>query len=118
MARIRTIKPTFWGDDNVSRLSRDARLLLVGLVSFADDQGRFLASTAAISGFVFPHDDLPPAKVKGWLKEIESKARTTVCFYEVEGRRYGWFPNYPRHQRINRPQPSPLPPPPGQETLL
>jgi hypothetical protein len=59
MARIRTIKPSFWGSPTVAKLSRDARLLAVGLISMADDDGRFLCSTAAVNGYVFPNDDLP-----------------------------------------------------------
>ena len=117
MARIRSIKPSFWGDEDVAGLSRDARLVLLGLVSLQDDDGRFLASPAAVAGYVFPHDDLAPAKVKQWLSEIERTCRN-VTFYEVGGRRYGSLRQVRKHQRISHPQPSPLPPPPDEETLL
>lgn len=110
MARIRSIKPTFWADEAVAELSRDARLLALGLISFADDEGRFLASTAAISGFVFPHDDLPPAKVRKWLDEIE--ACGVIRLYSVSRREYGVFPNWTKHQRISHPADSILPQPP------
>lgn len=116
MPRIRSLKPSFWGDDDVARLSRDARLLLIGLISMADDDGRFLGSVSAITGYIYPHDELPPAKVKSWLAEIEQKAIKTVRFYEVDGFRYGCFPKYRSHQVINKPQPSPLPPPPSNGT--
>lgn len=110
MARIRTIKPSFWGDDDVCKLSRDARLLLVGLISLADDDGRFIATPQAILGHVFPHDDIPTTKFKAWLAEIA--ATPTLVLYAVEGRQYGVLPNYRKHQRISHPQPSPLPAPP------
>lgn len=110
MARIRTIKPSFWGDHDVAELSRDARLLLIGLISVADDEGRFLASTSAISGYVFPNDDLPPAKVRRWMDEID--ATGIVHFYRVGRIEYGVFPKYRKHQRISKPQSSPLPAPP------
>ncbi len=119
MARIRTIKPSIWGDAKFAPLSRDARLLMLGLISLADDDGRFIASTTVIAGYVYPHDELPPTKIKVWLKEIEIKSKGMVRFYEIDGLRYGWFPNYRhKHQVINKPQPSPLPAPPGEETLL
>lgn len=118
MARIRTIKPSIWSDDTFADLSRDARLLAIGLISMADDQGRFVASVAAVSGYVFPHDDLPPAAVKRWLAEIEKKAANMVTFYAVDGRRYGAFRQWRTHQVINRASSSTLPPPPGEETLL
>lgn len=119
MARIRTIKPTIWSDDSFADLSRDARLLVIGLISMADDSGRFVASSAAVAGYVYPHDELAPATVKKWLSEIEKKAPNMVLFYDIDGRRYGWFRNFStKHQRIDRPQKSSLPPCPGEETLL
>jgi hypothetical protein len=111
MARIRTIKPAFWGDDKVSLLSRDARLLFVGLISVADDDGRFLASHAAIAGYVFPNDeDVTPKRLAAWLDEIA--ALKLVILYTCGHIRYGVIPKYRRHQRINRATPSVLPEPP------
>ena len=110
MPRIRTIKPSFWGDEAVADLSRDARLVLVGLISSADDQGRFLASHSAVAGYIFPHDDIAPAKLRKWLDEIEGTG--IVRFYSVNRREYGAFPNWKKHQRISKPQPSALPEPP------
>ena len=110
MARIRTVKPQFWGDDKVSQLSRDARLLFLGIVSMADDQGRFLASAASIAGFVFPNDDIPPKKLANWLEELTRLGLVVV--YNGGRVKYGAIPKWRRHQRISHPQSSPLPPPP------
>jgi hypothetical protein len=111
MARIRTLKPSFWSDAAVADLSHEARLLLVGLISFADDDGRFLASHSAITGYVYPHDYIVPGRLRKWLDEIE--ATGMVRFYSVSRREYGAFPNWRKHQVINRPQPSTLPEPPA-----
>jgi hypothetical protein len=110
MARIRTIKPSFWGDDKVSQLSRDARLLFLGLVSMADDSGRFLASPSAISGYVFPNDLISPKRLAGWLAEIEQIG--LVVFYNGGRVHYGAIPKWRKHQKISHPQRSTLPPPP------
>lgn len=110
MARIRTLKPSFWGDAGVSDLSLSARLLLIGLISSADDEGRFMASHSAVAGYVFPHDNIPQAKLRGWLDEIEGQG--IIRFYSVNRREYGAFPNWKKHQRISHPQPSTLPAPP------
>ena len=109
MARIRTTKPSFWGSATVARLSRDARLLTLGLISFADDDGRFLGSTAAINGFVFPNDDLPAIKVRRWINEVVGVG--LVHEYEAGGVRYGCFPSWHEHQVINRYTPSGFPEP-------
>lgn len=113
MARIRSIKPSFWSDESVAEMSLEARLLAIGLISFADDEGRFLASTTAVAGYVFPHDRFPASKIQRWMDEVEGTGM--VRLYTVRGREYGVFPNW-RHQRINRPTPSvlPAPPPPPQ----
>lgn len=100
MARIRTTKPSFWGSGTVAKLSRDARLLTLGLISFADDDGRFLGSTTAINGFVFPNDELPAAKVRKWVTEVIGVG--LIHEYESDGVRYGCFPSWHEHQVINR----------------
>lgn len=110
MARIRTIKPSFWGDDKVSQLSRDARLLLVGLISAADDQGRFLASHSAIAGYVYPNDDIAPKKLAAWLDELDSLG--LIVLYNGGRVKYGALPKFRSHQRISHPRESTLPPPP------
>lgn len=113
MARIRTIKPSFWEDEKVARLSRDARLLMIGLISAADDQGRFVASPAAILGYIYPHDEISPAQLRRWMAEV---GRELVTFYEVNGLHYGCHLNWAKHQRISHPQASALPAP--QDVLL
>ena len=116
MARIRTIKPSFWAA--TGHMSRDARLLALGLISMADDAGRFIATQQAILGYVYPLDtDVTPAKLTRWLSEVTtarpSDDRPLVEVYRIDGVPYGYFPKYGRHQRINRPQPSSLPAPPA-----
>lgn len=109
MARIRTTKPSFWGSGTVAKLSRDARLLALGLISMADDDGRFLGSTAAINGFVFPNDDLPPKAVRRWLDELAKVG--LIREYVHDGVSYAAFPSWHEHQVINRYTPSVLPEP-------
>lgn len=109
MARIRSLKPSFWSDPAVADLSRDERLLLVGLISSADDEGRFLASASAISGYVFPHDNLPPKTIKMWRDHLSCSG--IVHIYSVSKREYGLFPNWKKHQRISKPQASIIPAP-------
>jgi hypothetical protein len=110
MPRIRTIKPGLWSDAQVVSLSHDARLLLIGLISMADDEGRFVATVAAIRGYVYPFDNVSDAYVRRLRDEI---ARTKIItVYNADGLELGAFPNYLRHQRINRPTSSVIPPPP------
>ena len=115
MARIRTIKPEFWSSPEAMAMSRDARLLVLGLISAADDHGRFLASVPAIIGAVFPNDqDVTPAKLQRWLDEVTETGMVTI--YEVRGVRYGVFPSWEKHQKVARPTPSRIPDPPTKRT--
>jgi len=111
MARIRSIKPSIWGDERFASLSRDARLLTIGLISSADDAGRFIASPTAIAGAVYPHDELSPGTIRKWRDEIARSG--LIRIYKVGSLEYAWFPNWRRHQVINRASPSVLPAPPG-----
>jgi hypothetical protein len=109
--RIRTIKPSFWGDEKVSELSREARLLFIGLVSMADDDGRFLASHQAIAGYIFPNDDdVSVKRLRSLLDELACQGMITL--YDKGRIRYGALPQFRKHQRISHPQRSTLPPPP------
>ena len=115
MARLsRPLKTAFWDDDKVCRLTRDARLTLAGLITkMADDEGRFTATPSAVSGALFPHDNLPPARVKRWLVEIEREGM--VQLYRVNGGTYGCLNTWAKHQKPPHPSPSTLPAP-SEET--
>lgn len=107
--RIRTVKPEIWQNEKVGDLSRDARLLFLGLITMADDEGRFRARLPLIVGHVFPYDDDAAKRVPAWLREIEAEG--LVVLYQVGGKPYGWLPGFSEHQRINRASESRIPPP-------
>ena len=109
MARIRPIKPSFWGSPEAASLSRDARLLALGLISMADDDGRFLASPAAIAGYVYPNDEIPAARIRAWLEEVVESGMVHKYRYGTVA--YGVFPSWHKHQVINRYTPSQHPEP-------
>jgi len=113
MARIRSIKPSIWTDEKFISLSRDARLLALGMISHADDEGRLFASVAKLAGDVFPADDLKPGTVRQWRDEIARTGFTVI--YQVNGVEYAYFPNWSKHQRISKPQASILPSPSSSE---
>lgn len=107
--RIRTLKPEMWQDERIGSLSRDARLLLVGLITMADDEGRLRAMPSLICGHCFPYDQDAPRKVARWLEELT--ATGLLLAYEDGGVQYAAFRHWRRHQRVNRATPSVLPAP-------
>lgn len=115
MARIRTIKPEFWGHPKTARISRDARLLFLGLLNEADDDGRLLGAPKRIAGNVFPNDeDVTASRVTRWLGELEHVG--LIIRYIVDKVVYVALPGFTEHQKISHPTPSRLPNPPA-ETL-
>lgn len=113
--RIRTIKPEMWQDERIGALTRDARVLLLGMVTLADDEGRFRARRSILVGHVLPADDDAFESVDGWVAEIREQG--IVLFYVVDATPYGAFRHWRRHQKINKPTPSELPPPPDPKVL-
>jgi len=109
--RIRSLKPELWQDEKIGRLSRDARLLFVGLITLADDDGRFRALPALILGHVFPYDDDALKRLEKWMAEL--CALGLVVRYEADGMQYGELPGFRNHQRISKPRDSIIPPPPS-----
>jgi hypothetical protein len=115
--RIRTLKPDIWQDSSLGSVSPGARLLFVGLITQADDEGRFRAEVALLRAQVFPWDvdqangQLPgmtaELDIAGWLDALEMAG--LIRLYTVRGQRYGDLPTWSKHQRIKYPSPSPLP---------
>src|SRR6202035_678860 len=108
MSRIRTIKPEFPQSETIGRLSRDARLLFVLLWTIADDAGRARAASRMLASLLYPYDDDAPSLIDGWLDDLEH--HDCVRRYEVDGSRYLEIVNWLKHQKIDHPSASRLPP--------
>lgn len=106
-----------WADPSVSKMTRDERLLFVGLITVADDEGRLTASPAALAGGIFPHDsDVTPNVVRKWRDGIVSKLKNVVL-YTHEGIEFISLQRWERYQKPSHPTPSRFPRPTrgGQE---
>ncbi len=116
MSRIRSIKPGFWTSQTLARVSRDARLAFAGLFNEADDEGRLADAPKRLAGALFPFDDdVTAAWFDARLAELVKVG--AIIRYVVDGARFIAVPGFDRHQRINRPTPSTIPPPPGESSL-
>lgn len=104
MSRIRSVKPDFWSSEQVLALSRDARLLFIGIWNFADDTGRFKLNPTTIKAQVFPgDDDATRERMIEWLSSIVR--RSLVEAYTNDRCLFGHVTGWKKHQRIDRPQP-------------
>ena len=115
MPRIRTLKPEHKLHRKVGGLSHVAYRLWVGLVTEADDDGRLVCDVAQLRAVVFGlRPDTTTAHVERALREILISG--LAVRYPVNGTRYLALPSYREHQKIDRPRPSTLPPPPGRHS--
>jgi hypothetical protein len=101
MARIRTVKPEFWTDETMAEISRDARLLFLGLLNHVDDEGRCVYNPRLLKAAVFPlDDDITPEMIRRWIVELSTSARCVI--YEASGHRFLAIHNFVKHQKIDR----------------
>ena len=116
MARRRMIDPNFWQSEDISRLSPFARLLFIGMISHADDEGRGRANVNYLKSIVFPYDEIRAADVEKAISEICHN--TSVTVYTVAHSSYYAFTNWEKWQRVDKPQKSIIPPPPMDSGII
>jgi hypothetical protein len=100
--RIRTVKPEFWQSASMASVSRDARLVGIALLNYADDDGIFLANDRVFRGALFPFDD--DLNIENAFRELSWIG--FVAFAEHSGKILGKIMNFRAHQRIDKPQKS------------
>jgi hypothetical protein len=104
--RIRSIKPEFWTDENLSELSAETVLLAVALNNYADDEGYFQANPRLVEAALMPLRELS-VKVPVSLSELSRvgwiELRTTS-----ENRQIGRLCHFARDQVISHPKKSEL----------
>lgn len=101
MARIRTIKPKFWDDTKIGRISRDARLLYIGLWNFSDDIGVVIGDSIWLKSKIFPYDQIQIQQFEKWMNELVING--FICLLSYKGERFIYLPSFTRHQVINKP---------------
>lgn len=112
MPRIRTVKPEFWEDEVVGLLPRDARLLFISTFNMADDEGLLRWTPAYIKASAFMYDDdLTLKHVEELMGMVTDAGLLFPYIGGVARQQMAVVVNFRKHQRINRPQKSKLPPP-------
>jgi hypothetical protein len=102
MSRIRTIKPEFWANDQITSLSIGARLLFIGIWNFSDDSGIHSSKSRTLKAAVFPMDDeITSASVDDMI--IELIEQDLVRNYVVNGKGYIRVTGWAKHQKIDKP---------------
>lgn len=120
MPRRRMLDPSFFDDANVSKLTRDERLFLLGCIRNSDDEGRLNAHPAYLKAEIFMYDDdigldrmqqirdSTLANMQSWRGDNLWR----LILYQNSADQYLYFPNWSAQQKPSHPTPSKLPTPP------
>jgi len=95
MARIRTIKPEFFKNEELAELPAIVRLLFIGLWTQADKEGRLLDRPKRIKAELFPYDSIDIDKE---LSRLQSAG--FIKRYEVGELKVIHINTFTKHQRI------------------
>jgi len=115
MARIRSIKPEFWTDEAVLEISDGAKLVMLGLISHADDDGRMLGAVTTVKARVLPASAASLEDIAQWLQELHEHG--LIVRYRVGCKAYVYVSGWRKHQKIRSPYPSALPEPPSPQNV-
>ncbi len=108
MARIRTIKPDFFNDDDVVALSDTAKVVFIGLWGHCDGQGVFQAKFQQLKRAIKPDQDMKRSMETICRQDLKK----FIHYFVVEDQEYGLVLGFCKHQRIdikNDPPRFPLP---------
>lgn len=109
MARIRTIKPAFFMNEELAELPPLTRLLYIGLWTQADREGRMEDRPRRIKASVLPYDE---CDIDAMLEALSECGK--IIRYEVSGSRYIQITNFDKHQNPHYKEvPSEIPAPDG-----
>ena len=109
MARRRMLDPNIWESEDYARLSVLAKLVFVGMISNSDDEGRGRANAMYLKSKIFPYDTETTAQdIDKALDEIAQQL--SIFFYRYEENEYFILTNWHKWQKVDKPQPSKIPP--------
>lgn len=112
----RALDPAWMESVSLGACSRDARLLFIGLISLADDDGRLRAEPRMLAARVFPMDELEAHQIDAWLEELHQAG--SIIRYVVDDRRFVALPKFAEYQKIRYHKPSKLPGPEQAEPII
>lgn len=117
MTKRRMISEDFFQSEKVAEWTLRQRMLVLGIIANADDQGRIRGHPQWLRSRIFPYDDFTAEEVEADLQEI-SKVNDTVLVYEVEGKRYIQLQNWWEYQGLPWAKQSDFPAPDGWQDRI
>jgi hypothetical protein len=110
MAR-RMLDSSIWSNEDFAALPPLGRLLMIGMINLADDQGRLKAHPVFLRSQIFPYDVVEIEQIRVWLSQMTQSG--TILLYQADGKDYVQFMNWWEYQSLSFAQPSDHPAPDG-----
>lgn len=105
MARKRMLDPNIWDSADFANLSVLSKLVFIGMISNADDEGRGRANVNYLKSKIFPYDmQMRIGDIEKSLDEIA--ACVSILFYVYQSCEYYSLLHWKKWQRVDKPQPS------------
>lgn len=90
---------SIWQNEDFAKLSDKAKLLYIGTITIADDEGRLKGNSLILKGQVFPLDEtISSDQVRGFLNEIV-KAKL-ITYYKIDNQYIIQHPNWSKFQTL------------------
>lgn len=97
----RMIYTKIWTSEQFGKLSDRAKLLFIGSITLADDDGRLRGNPAYLRGQVFPYDEnMAVSEVLRLRNEVEKSGLISV--YSIDGCEYIQHPKWTDYQIIRK----------------
>lgn len=107
----RMLDSAIWKNEKFGVMPSMARLLAIGIINHADDQGRGKAHPVYLRSQIFPYDDVTATEVADWLAMVADNE--TIQVYQVDGKDYYQILNWWAYQSHQYAMPSQYPKPDG-----
>lgn len=115
MARIRSIKPEIFQSSEVMDCTPVVRLLFIGCITQADDEGRGRVDPRKFKGCVFPGDDeITVANVRSMFDDLSTNRLIWLYLDSNQTLTYQ-LRRWKEHQKIDKPKKSSIESPPQRE---
>ena len=95
----RIIKESIWTSPNLNNLSDLAERHFYRILPLPDDHGCCELTPRVVKGRCYPHKDKVTFEdIDNWQQELEENK--IIVRWELNGRQYGIFPTFSKHQHI------------------
>ncbi len=114
MARSRALHQRFFSSEHNQRLNDRQRLLFLGLISTANDQGKQRGNPAIVRATIFPYDEIPLMDIENDLRVLDKEG--LIACYQIGDSHYIKICKWDSYQRVEHPGKDDCPNPSIQAT--